>query len=60
MDLEEGQRRGFGIPDRSPEIPEDERVEPWGWHSKIAPRHIRRRLRLYREFLERLGDHGDQ
>jgi hypothetical protein len=60
MDSDEGERRGFRLPEPTREVPEDERVEPWSWRDKFPPRHIRQRLRLYREFVERLGDRGDQ
>jgi hypothetical protein len=57
MDEEEGRRRGLLAPEPTPEVPEDERVEPWAWRGGlITPGHIRRRLRLYREFLERLAE----
>ena len=55
MDSDEGRRRGLQLPDPTPDIPDADRVEPWGWHDKAPPRHIRERLRLYREHLERLA-----
>jgi hypothetical protein len=53
MDLTEGNRRNIRLPDPTPEIPEDDQTEPWGWGDKEMPRYVRRRLKRYREFLER-------
>jgi hypothetical protein len=61
MDLDEGRRRGLEEREPTQGVDEDERMEPWGLRDKRPSRHIRHKLRLYREFLEGLGDRdGDQ
>ena len=55
MDLEESRRRELDLPDPTPE-PEDggsDETEPWG--VRHPRRKLRHRLRLYHEFLDRLG-----
>lgn len=58
MDREKGRELHLREVIPTPEIPVDEQIEPWGWHDKAPPSHIVARLRLYRLFLERLGN-GD-
>lgn len=56
MDRETGRRLGLEEKEPVELIPEDEQVEPWAWGDKRMPRHIRRQLERYREFLERYHD----
>lgn len=59
MDLDEARFIGVEAPEPTLNVDIEDQVEPWGWHHKLIPRRIRRRLELYREFIEGLAS-GDQ
>jgi hypothetical protein len=60
MDSDEGKQRGLETRGPTLHVREDDQIEPWAWGDKRMPWRIRRRLELYREFLERIGDRGNQ